>query len=351
MLVTGCYIEIGDWEFTGCVEMEIVQDVETFTDTCRITLPRKYGWDLRKVALGDDNIGSEPIIKRKDPVLVKFGYDGSLNVEFIGYVRDVKSGTPVTIECEDGMMLLKQESIKDSLTNVTLRQLLQRVIPAGIKYECLDVTVGDWRIDNVTPMRVLEELKSRFGFYSQFRLVGGDTNQDNTNQEGNNVKSVLHVGWPYWIEGRKEEEFAFGQNWKDGKGLIINGDDLVYKRAEDIRIKVKAISVAADNSRHEYEMGDADGELRTLHYYKADTATVKARVEKDLENLKYTGYRGSFSTFGEPSICKGDVVNITGNVYHPDGKYLVRKVTKRFSVGEGIKQVVEPHMKVSPPTP
>lgn len=329
MFVTGCQITVGEYEFKSSVTIEIDSNIETFTDTCKITLPRKYEWDLRRIALGDD-----PILQRKNPVVVKLGYNGLLATEFVGYIRDIRPGTPVTLECEDSMMLLKEGNLKATLPNTTLRKLLEYILPKGTSFQCLDnVTIGDWLMNDITPLRVLEELKSKFGFFSQFRLL--------------DEKPVLHVGWPYWLSGRKVEEYAFGQRWRDGRGLIINSDDLLYKRAEDVRIKVKAVSVGRDNQRKEYEFGDPDGELRTFHYYNADRAMLEERARRDLEHMKYTGYRGSFLTFGEPALTKGDVAVITGNEYHPDGKYLVKQVVKRFGVGIGYKQTIYPHRLIN----
>jgi hypothetical protein len=77
---------------------------------------------------------------------------------------------------------------------------------------------------------------------------------------------------------------------------------------------------------------------------------MKARAEKDLERFKYTGYQGSFDTFGEPSVRPNDIANITGNKYYPSGKYLIKKVTKRCGVSQGIKQTIEPDQLINDST-
>lgn len=333
MFLTGSYITIGEYEFPYCCEVEIVSDIDSLTDTCRITLPRMHSmgdktkvFDLTKIALGDD-----PILKRKDPVTVKFGYDGKLTPVFIGFVKNIKPGTPVTIECEDYMMLLKEQPVTKAFSSgTTLKQLLDAVLPSGIKYVAIDVTIGDWRISKLSAARILEELKSKMGLFFYFRLI----------KEGNAVTPVLYAGWAFNVDNRIEDEFEFGRN-------IIDASNLVYKRKEDIRLKLKVISISADNKKTEYEIGDEDGEVRTVHYYKLDTATMKARAEKDLERFKYTGYQGSFETFGEPSVRPCDIANITGDKYHPSGKYLIKKVTKRCGVSAGIKQTIEPDQLIN----
>lgn len=326
MLQLNTNIAIGRWEFPYCVDVEIQESIDTLTDTCRITIPRKMSWGKYPIALGD-----EPYIKRKDKVVVKAGYDGNMEVEFIGYVKNVKAGTPVTIECEDSMFLLKEGQVSKHFPAATLKQILDFIVPKGIDVVAADVSLGSYRIGKVSPAKVLEDLKSRYGIYSYFRLVKKD----------NEVIPVLYSGLAYWMDNRKTESFEFEHN-------IINYADLVYRREEDMKIKVKAIGVSRDNKRTEVEVGESDGELRTLFKYNmTDAAALKKFAEAEMGRFRYTGYTGNFLTFGEPSVRKGDVVKITGNKYHPDSVHMVPKVTKQIGVSRGYKQIIEPREKAN----
>lgn len=326
MLIVGVHIEIGQWKFDHCVDIEIVSDINSLTDTCKIIIPRKYNWLGKDIAMGD-----EPYIRRKDKVKVQMGYDGKLKTQFVGYVKNIRAGVPVNIECEDSMFLLKQKPI-EKLTlraGMTLKQWLDIIIPADVQRMTSNVVMGELRVSKKSPAEVLDWIKSNYGFQSYFRL----------NDQG---APVLHVGLPYTqlIGDRKECIYRFGSN-------IVDANDLIYKREEDVRLRVKAIGVTRDNTKKEIELGDADGELRTVHYYNVDLPTLKQRAEEDLKRFKYTGYRGSFVTFGEPSIRIGDIANLVGNQYNPDGKYLVCKVTKRIGVSTGYKQTIEPQQIVN----
>jgi hypothetical protein len=327
-------ITIGDYEFAYCVDVDIDNSIDSLTDTCKITLPRTFEWDMKQIALGND-----PILRRKDKVTVKAGYDGLLLTEFIGYVKDIKSGVPVTIECEDSMFLLKQSGteVTQSYKSVTLKQLLTDILPGGIEFKAPGIVLGPYRISKVTPARVLEDLKSRFGIYSYFRLI----------TENGETRPVLYSGLAYWSEHRVVEDFYFGRSFTGEGGLIIDHSDLVYKREEDVRLRVKAISLMKNNTRKQIEVGDPDGELRTVHYYNVDLKVLKQRAEQDLARFKYTGYYGSFLTFGVPSVQKGDIASLIGNQYNPDGKYLVKKVVKQIGVNRGIKQIIEPESIVN----
>lgn len=333
MLLVNSYIEISGvnddgtvrkWKFDHCVDIEIVSDINSLTDTCKITIPRKYQWLGKDIAMGD-----QPYIKRKDKVLVKLGYDGKLKTQFLGYVKDIRAGVPVVIECEDTMFLLKQgHRTINFKAGMNLSEWLNDIVPHNMLRVYNDVEMGKLEVTNMSDAQILDWIKSEYGFSSYFRLIDDEP--------------VLYVGLPYsqLIQDRKECTYRFGSN-------IIDANDLVYKIEEDIRIKVKVISIDSNNERKEIEVGDADGELRTVHYYRAGLALMNQRAAEDLKRFKYTGYRGSFTTFGEPSIRVGDVANIIGNQYNPDGKYLVSKVTKRLGVTTGYKQTIEPQQIVN----
>lgn len=322
MLRPRMIIDIGEWQFTYGVEVSIDQDIDSLTDTCKITIPRLHQWDVKKIALGDD-----PILKLGDPVKIQLGYLPTYKTRFIGFVKDIKPGVPVTIECEDTMFLLKRGSLTLSYKDATLQQLIADIVPVGIEYKVVSdkpVHIGQWRITKASPAKILEELKSKMKIYSYFRNI----------TEGGVTRPVLYVGLAYWADHRNEEVFEFGEN-------IIDDKDLVYKRAEDIKLRAKATSWLKNNTKIEVEVGDEDGEERTIHAYNLTKAQLEVYAKAELERYKYTGYRGSFPTFGEPAVEKGDVAYLIGNKYHPDGKYLVKSV--RISCGiKGYKQTIFP---------
>lgn len=322
MLILNSNITIGEWVFDYCVDVEIIQDIDTLTDTCKITIPRKTSWQGKNIGIGDD-----PVIKRGDAVVVKLGYDGSLKTRFIGYVKEVKAGMPVTIDCEDSMFLLKKGKLTFNFPGGDIRSLLDIIMPAGIKYKTpgdKSIAIPQFRFTNTSPARVLEELKSRMGLYCYFRNI----------TTGNVTESILYVGLAYWTDNRNTETFLFGFN-------IIDPYDLVYKRMEDIRLKAKAISWQRNNTKIETEVGDEDGEQRTIHAYNLTLAQLQVYAKAQLERYKYTGYRGNLETFGEPAVEKNDIINLIGNVYHPDGKYLIKEVRIKSGVG-GYRQSISP---------
>ncbi len=334
MLKLISHITLGKWAFDYVVNVVVNQSIETLTDTCTITIPRKLQWNGAAIAMGDSSIGEEPILKRGDKIIVQCGYDSVLKTRFIGYLKDIKSGVPVTLTCEDSMFLLKKGSITKSYpARHTLKQLLTDIIPAGIEFVVPDgadlIYLQPVNYTKVTPAKILEELKGD-GIYSYFRNI----------TENGVTRPVLYSGLAYWTN-RKERSFKFGYN-------IIN-DDLTYKRAEDISLKVTAISISRDNKKIEKSFGDDDGEVRTLHFFELTETDLEQYAKREIERLKVTGYYGNFTTFGVPSIEKGDVATITGNQYHPDGSYLAKNLKIEFGI-KGYKQIPTPDTMINTTT-
>lgn len=311
------------FSFAYLADLEINQSIDTLTDTCTIKLPRRVYRNGKLINLAEDTMNGQPFFKRGDKVIVKLGYGTTLKTRFIGYIRDVKSGVPITISCDDSMFLLKKGKVNHTFAKeCKVEDVLKVIIPSDIEWVALDRNVGAFRTkDNPTPAKILEEFRTN-GYSPYFRNI----------TENGATRPVLYVGQAFWVPKRKEGKFIFANN-------IINGDDLIYRKNEDVRLKVKAISIKSDNSRIEVEVGDEDGEIRTDHYWNKTKDELKKEATIKLEKYKFTGFRGSIPTFGEPAMEKGDVAVISGSNYYPDGKYLIKAV--RITCGmQGYKQTL-----------
>ena len=91
-LVSEIMIEGDDtWLFTAVNEVNIVQDIESLTDTCELKLPKKIKWQnaLEK--------NFKPPVKRGDKITVKLGYDDKLVTRFSGFIRSIDAKVPIVI--------------------------------------------------------------------------------------------------------------------------------------------------------------------------------------------------------------------------------------------------------------
>lgn len=311
-----CNIRIGNYTFDHVVDIVISTSIDQLTDTCTIEVPRKISWQGKTIALGEDGM-----IRTGNRVTVKTGYDGNLQTVFKGYLKHIKPGVRVKLTCENEMYSLKQGSLKKTYKSVDLATLLAGILPAGIAYHPLNMDLGQILISNMSPAKVLEQLKSDFGLMAYF------------------IDETLYVGFSYWPEIATTHNLAFKQN-------IIDDSGLEFIREEDVKIKVKAVSIQKNNTRIEKEIGDEDGDLRTLYFYDVPEASLESVAREEMQKLKYTGLQGSLRIFGEPYIVKGDVVDITDPDYpEKDGNYLVKGVEYRFGT-QGYRQKIDLGPKV-----
>lgn len=316
-----CRISIGNLVLRSVNSVEIISTWRELADTCKMVLPN------RGVLRGDASereVDVSKQIKVGDAVRVELGYNGGSNTEFVGYVTNIKPGVPVEIECEDEVYQLKRsKQLSKSYANIKLKALLQELVP-GLKFTAIpDVTIENFLIERATTAQVLQELRESYGLAIYYRL------------------GKLYAGLPY------ADRIAKGQRLVIDKNVIE--EDLEYRKAEDVRLKVKVISIMPNNKKLEYEFGDKDGETRTLHFYNISSESTLASLAKsELEKYKYTGFRGKLKTFGIPYLEHGEIVTLEDPRYKDGraGNYMLEKVVTSFGT-DGFRRDVELGIKVS----
>jgi hypothetical protein len=224
-------------------------------------------------------------------------------------------------------MLLQQDSTKD-ITLVTGSSIGEKIeTNINAEFRTQDDTIGS----------VLTRLRKEARLYSYFR--------------GNELRCS---GIVYYPSDRLVRNFAFQKN--------IISDNLIFKRVEDIKLGANCYSLNKVNAggtnkngspkirqkRLSTFVGEKDGEIRTLYFWDIKTeAELKVLGNRELRKFYYTGYTGSFVTFGLPSVKHGDEVVIIDNILpERDGSYLVKGVKKSFGVN-GFRQEIELHLKLS----
>lgn len=304
--------------FTSVNEVEIESTYKRLTDTGRIVLPRNI-----KVLNGNIN----DILKRGSIVEIHLGYNGELNLEFKGYIARVEAKIPTVIHCEDESWNLKQKTITKSFKNVKLIEIVKSIF-AG-KVNVIDINIPTLRINKVNGTAVLEHLKKTYGLYAFFTYQ---------KQSGNYIP-VLNVGFAYDLKLSEKVVFDFQKNVID--------NDLQFKLREDLRIRVKGISIFPNNSRIEVEIGDKDGDERTLHYYNLTKEALKQIVSKEIEKLKVDGYKGDFTSFGRPFVKHNFQAVIRDKVYaERTGTYMVDGVKTLFNTS-GFRRTIQLGRKVA----
>lgn len=311
-------ITIGNLRFTYVHRVEINTSWQTLTDTAIITLPTKI--------TNKDNDYIKDIIQINDQVTIKLGYHPNLTTRFTGYVSKIIPESPLKIMCEDEAFLLKQKTINNySKKNLTLETLITDNYDGEVNIA--DAVVGTFRIDRVSMVKVLQELKSKYKLQSWFR------------------NGVLNSGLAYVQDDGEEHTFKFQRN-------IIDGSNLQAVDETELNTVAHGVSTQSDGTKIElytfYENnkivtreGDPGGDLNTMTVPGRAKAQMTDLLERWLPNLYYTGFKGSFTTFGEPAVNHGDTVEIQDLKFpEKDGKYIVKSVAISLGV-DGYRQSIE----------
>lgn len=252
------------------------------TDIAVITLPRNVSY------FDKNNI--KDVFRSNDPVKIELGYDGNNIKEFEGYVTRASADMPVKIYCEDAMYKVKQLPAHISLKESTLQNLLFTLVP-DFDVDALEVDLGGVRYANSTVAQVLEDLKRKYNLYSYFQ------------------NGTLIVGKIY-ADQSNDDLVALDLE----KNVASN--NLQYRNADDIKIKVKAVSTQPDGTKISIEVGDDGGEVRQLTYYNIKIKEALTKIaEEDLRKYKVDGFSGQVTTFGQPIIQHGGKVALTSELY------------------------------------
>jgi hypothetical protein len=318
---------------------ETNESYEHLTDTAKIILPRKLSMDGVELFAG-----SNPLFKRGDQVKIEAGYSPNLRTVFEGYIRKINANIPIEVECEDQMFLLKEYTLnypdknsaiylgtntkflnrpKTIKENISLLELMNNIIADDIEFTVIDdIKLGQFRVKNATPAQVLDKLRTEYGLFSYF------------------VDRVLYIGFANNASQTNEAEFEMEKT-------VINSNDLEYQIKDDIKVKVKAVSMLPDNTKIEIEVGDPDGEQKTIHKYNLTEASLREVAEKWIAEFKYTGFKGDLETFGEPYLRHGDRAKITSKkLPERNGTYLIKSVKRKLSVDGGYRQTFKLGVKV-----
>jgi hypothetical protein len=297
-------VTIGDIQIKNISGFEVTQTLTDMGDKATITLARNY-----------KDLAEKPVtnyIKTGMPVKIEAGYNGNLYTEFEGYVSEAPMADIPLVVHADELWKLRQGNINKSYRSVTLRALLEENVPA-YKIDCPDVVLGKMFLNNVSPYRMLEDIKKNFGFYT--KVYNGN---------------VLHVGWAYdWQpDFRTKHEYYFGGTL----GNVKSASALKFKHKEDFATKVKVTTNIA-GVKKTIEFGSTDKEAAIVEYNMGSLPAAEALKLAQARHAKasWDGFEGSVTGWGVPRVKAGDSVGFTSLKYPGrNGYYLAQSVTTKY---------------------
>ena len=293
------------------VSIDIECSVDNLADTATITLPEAV---MNQVL----NIGDK--VKRGSEVIIKAGYDETLETEFVGFVQDVVTNdSSLKIMCEDALFVFRK-GVKDlELKPTSLAKIAQTLIDQidpTFKLVCdFDITYEKFVIHQATGYDVLKKLAE----------------ETKANIYFNTEKKELHIHPPY-LEKGGEVIYSMQQN--------IEKSSLEYKKALDRKVEVTVESTNIKGKVESYTVGTSGGEKITLKVGSVDVASRIKIANAELLRRSADMYEGAIDTWLIPFVQPTYSGKIKDEDYpEKDGKYYVTGVTTSINESGGKRNV------------
>ena len=318
------------------LECEIEENVENLSDIATITLPECV---LNQVLKIKDKIG------RGTEVSIRLGYNGDLNTEFTGFVRDITTDGALKILCEDGFFLFRKKipdlavqppkkpskkkkdddagasepeaAAPKALTSVKkIAEYVCKNIDPSYKVVCdFDLSYEKFIIHQATGYDVLQKLQE----------------ETKANIYFNTEKKELHIRAPFSEEGG----YAIYCMQKN-----VRSSSLEYKKSIDRKFELTIESVQNDGTVRTEKTGTTGGDSKTIRIGQMDAKSLKIRAQNEFQQYSQDAYDGTFDAWLIP-FCKPtfSVKIIDFDYPEQDGIYYVKSVTTKISSGGGVRTI------------
>ncbi len=315
------HITIGDAQFVRAQEVVVEKSSDILEDTAVIKIPATARLLQSNKAI---TVRTAQQFKVGDKVSILLSYKGVFKkVEFQGYVKKINPTQPLEIECEDATWLLRRKNVNKSWKSTTLKDVLQEIVKGtGVELsaDVPPITFSPFYIQNSDAAFALQKLKDEYGLAVYFQEDG-----------------KLYAGLAY-TQSTGTVKYALNGKYVN----VIDANSLKWHTKDDVKIKIKAVSIHQDNTRTEVEFGDKDGALRTIHLYNVkNKSELEKLAKKELERVKFDGYKGDIKTFLIPEAIPG-MEAIIEDVNFPErsGVYYVESVKTTFNTS-GVRRTVK----------
>lgn len=333
MLRPQIQINVGTWVFTYVNNVFIEWSRDLFTRTARIMLPVRFY--VRNQRIFEQ-------IEIGDRVTIAMGYYPHLVTRFVGYVARREPNSPLELYCEDESWQYKQRFIAPvTFKDTTIKEVIEGTYTGTItKIGVGETKIGDWAIkDYVTFVRVLETLRTTFGITAYWDNAGGL----NVNKQFDRLSEVKGI-------------FDFNKNLISTQGLdyqeATEFNQMVLIRSEQKEVDAEGKPIdplevwAFYDPTGKIQTSPVDpqlqGNLNTFNNPYRTLAEITTLAETWLANLNYTGFTGSFTTFGEPVVEVNDDCEIVNKERKSmEGRYRIKGVTVSYGVSVGYRQQIE----------
>ena len=312
MLAMAHKIRIGRYRLGMVSSVSVKRSVETLCDTAVIVLPATY---INRA------IDIESRLHEGDKVEIQLGYNGSLQTEFKGYLKAIKTDDgAITLDCEDAIYLFHQALANKEHKHITVKSLLQRVVQEvdrSFAVQCdYNFTYDKFVIKDAEAWDVLKKVQ--------------DETKANIYFRGN----TLHCHPQYSeIAEPRAVVYDFAVN--------IEKSNLKYKRADARKYLVEVEGIGQDGKRIKTTIGKTGGEKRSVKVYGVtDQASLMQRAKEELALGVYSGFEGSFTGWLLPYCAPSYKVELRDQDYpYKNGNYYVVATEVKFSSSGGERTI------------
>lgn len=304
--------------FSYCNSFTVSTSVINFTDTAKITVPRKVAFKGKPIS---------DFIRRNDKITIWAGWEPDSNQLFDGYVTNVSAGTPIVIDCENKSWELKKIKITGRVyPKLNLRDFVNEWM-SDFDVQIADVELGEVKINGETTLSAVFDYFMR-NYPLRFFFRDGV------------FYGVLGSAMMLKNDVVRTVKFKMGEN-----GNIAN-DNLIYTLADDINLQIVAKAILKDNTKLEWkEPASADNcDVLTFLVPGAQSLDeLKVYAQAQLLTYKVDKMSGDLTALARPFVRKGDIVHLFNDqiVEKNDKRFFAEAVEYSLSTSQGIKQKVK----------
>ncbi len=334
MYVLNSDITIGNFRFSGVNALCINKSMHSIVETAVIILPSiaKVSKNA-KVLPGTVITGTQ--FKDGDPVCIQLGYNGKLNTEFTGFVKQRNLNMPLEVVCEGYSYLLRRNTASVFWKTVSLKEYLQFAVSGihskySIKVVCdLDLVLCNVLINNQSGFEMINDLvKYCDGNISCFFISTG----------------VLWCGLYYSNCAIGKNVFNIGQvNYRLGYNVLKN--NTLYERVNENDPTEVIYSKKLSTGAVLLQSSDVFSVVGSTHKRMLNTISsageLKLLANEKAYQCSYNGYEGNIVSFLEPYVSAGYIANIQDSSYaDKNGNYVVESTEVNFGIN-GARRIVE----------
>ena len=310
--------------FTSLNNCEIEKSIYQLGSTAKIRIPASAR--IRQgTTLSTDSVQVGKQFARGDKITINLGYDNDLRQEFTGFIYRINFTTPLEIECEGYEFMLRSNYEAKTYKSTTLREVVTYLLKGtGLKLsgQLPAIDLVNFVLPAVkSRLEALQEIKDKYGLTAYF------------------TDDLLYIGLAYTPDFGTVK-YVIGIN-------TIKDNELKYRFGDDVKLKVKAICVRKDNTKLEAEIGDKDGQIRTLYFYNISSKEqLQKLATQEIEKYKYSGYEGKITAFLQPFAQPGMKADLSDPIYsEKSGTFYITGVKVTFG-RNGARRIIEIGIKV-----